>query len=184
MDTPLIDTAVLFAESEETHVCCSCCEGYCPMTDSSGDAEWPWMHRIEVAGVAYLTDRYVAVRAELCQPVPDSVEVRTIPTVQDPAAKGFDVPEAQPPATEARLTAPMWDRIYRAGLMAHGEPMAGNGLRVLHLYRDDQHVGWVMTAVEGAGIKRGDLALIRKVAGAAGITLRQAEKAVRAVVGG
>ena len=183
MDTPLIDTAILFAESEEAHVCCSCCEGYCPMSDRSDNVEWPWMHRIEVAGVAYLTDRYVAVRVDLCQPVPDSVEVRDIPTVQDPAAKGFTVPEA--PAlrlTGSRLTARLWDRLDRAGLTVHGEPSGDT--RVLHVYREDQHVGWVMTAIEGAGITYGELGLARKVASAAGITLRQAEKAIQAVTWG
>lgn len=181
MDTPLIDTAALFAESEEAHVCCSCCEGYCPMTDSPQDAEWPWMHRIEVAGVAYLTDRYVAVRADLCQPVPGTVEVRDIPTVQDPAAKGFTVPEAQPPATEARLTAPMWDRIDRAALTVHGEPV--DGKRVLNLYLGDQHVGWVMTANAGAGVKRGGLEMARRIAAEARTTLRIAEKAMGVALG-
>jgi hypothetical protein len=186
MNTPqpdLIDTRILFAESEEAHVCCSCCEGYCPMTEGGLEGDpWPFMHRIEVAGVAYLTDRYVAVRADLCQPVPDSVEVRVIPAQKDAASKGFIVPEAQPPATESRITAHMWDRVDRAGLRIYGEP--ADGLRVLHLYRENQHVGWVMTANEGSGITRHRLSEVRRVAQAAGITLRQAEKAVWAVIEG
>lgn len=181
MDTPLIDTSALFAESEEAHVCCSCCEGYCPMTDDSSGPEWPWMNRIEVAGVAYLTDLYVAVRADLCQPVPDSVQVRDMAAQKDAASKGFVVPEA--PAlrlTGSLITARMWDRLDRAGLSVRGEP--AQGTRVLHLYREDQHAGWVMTAAEGAGITYDELGLVRKVASAAGITLRQAEKAMQAVM--
>jgi len=181
MNTPLPDQPInpltLFADEPERHVCCSCCEGYCPMDDADTGPDWSWMYRVEVDGVAYLTDRYVAVRADLCQPMPESVQVQDLPA-QDGAEKGFIVPGTEPPLTESRITSWTWHRIARAGLTVHGDSL------VLHLHIGGVHAGWVMPATEGAGITRHQLGEVRRVARAAGITLRQAEKAVLAVIEG
>jgi hypothetical protein len=187
MNTPqtdLINTRTLFLGADDRHTCCSCCAGYCPRDDMAPAEtdEWPELFRVEVAGVAYLTDRYVAVRADLCGPVPEGVPVGPLKAQKDAVSKGYVVPEVQPPVTESRITALMWDRVDRATLTVHGE--SADGLRVLHLYLGDRHVGWVMTANEGSGITRHRLSEVRRVAQAAGITLRQAEKAVWAVIEG
>lgn len=183
MNTPLINPYTLFAEDPAQHVCCSCCEGYCPMAEGGMEGDpWPWMYRIEVAGVAYLTDRYVAVRVDVCQPMPEGVQIRDLAAQKNADEKGFIVPDGVPSTTTARVTARVLDRVYGAGLTICGEP--SDGLHVLHLYRDATHVGWVMTANGGSGITSDQLPVVRRVADAAGITLRQAEKALWAVMEG
>jgi len=179
MNTPLIDTNILFTGGDDTHACCSCCEGYCPRDEGDVSDEWLGMYRLDIDGVAYLTDRYVAVRADACQPVPAGVPVTPTPAQKDTKGKGFIVPETRPGVTSSQITAWMWDRIDRAGLSVRGDIVGG--LRVLHLYLGEGHVGWVMTATEGAGITLGELAAVRRVAAAAGISLHAADLAMRAV---
>lgn len=184
MDTPLIDTRRLFLGSDGGHTCCSCCAGYCPRVDMDpGETDdWPELFRVEVARVAYLTDRYVAVRADLCQPVPEGVPVRPLDAQATAEEHGFTVPKTMPEPTRERITAWTWDRIDIAGLTVRGD-RPGEVWRTIHLYRGDTHAGWAMPARDGAGVQFHELDKVRRIAKAADIDLLSAESAMRAALG-
>lgn len=186
MNTPqpdLIDTRTLFLGADDRHTCCSCCAGYCPRDDMSPAEtdEWPELFRVEVAGLAYLTDRYVAMRDDLCESVPEGVPVGPLRAQKDAITRaGFVVPKVMPEPTRERITAWTWDRIDRAGLTVRGDH--SGEVRTIHLYRGDMHVGWVMPAIDGAGIQFHELEKVRRVAVAAGIDLHSADRAMRAAL--
>lgn len=186
MNTPqtdLINTRLLFLGADR-HTCCSCCAGYCPRDDMDpAEADdWVELFRVEVAGVAYLTDRYVAVRADLCEPVPEGVPVGPLKAQKDAEANGFVVPKEMPEATRERITAWAWDRIDLAGLTVRGD-RPGEVWRTIHLYLGDTHAGWAMPARDGAGIQFHELDKVRRIAKAADIDLLSAERAMRAALG-
>ena len=183
MDTPLINTRLLFLGGTDRHTCCSCCAAYCPRVDMDpAEADdWVELFRVEVAGVAYLTDRYVAVRADLCEPVPEGVPVGPLKAQKDAKANGFVVPKEMPQATRERITAWTWDRIDLAGLTVRGDRVGKR--RAIHLYRGNTHAGWAMPAKDGFGIRLDQLELIRRIAVAADIDLHSAERAMRAALG-
>jgi hypothetical protein len=183
MDTPLINTRTLFLGSDDRHTCCSCCAGYCPRDDMdpAETDDWVELFLVEVAGVAYLTDRYVAVRADLCQPVPEGVPVGPLKAQKDAKANGFIVPKEMPDATRERITSWTWDRIDLAGLTVRGDRVGD--VRALHLYHGETHAGWAMPAKDGAGIQFHELEKVRRIAVAADIDLHSAERAMRAALG-
>lgn len=133
----------VFGYEDEGHVCCSCCEGYCPHEDGR-QAEGPEM--LVFVG-EYVSDRYVAVLREL-------VDVDEIPEgttrIDHPAVpKGWGVPDEEPSASTVKFAPSRVLRLLRLGLDVRE---GGTSKSPQHLYLDGKHVGYIMPAPRGSTI--------------------------------
>lgn len=156
-----IDARILLASpAEHEGDCCECCEGYCPKYESpGGKLEWDqFLFALHLDGVEYVTNRFVIVRAEALEGLPDGGEVQPFPG--DPGVLRDQlpaVPDERPAPSKSPMSVPMLDRFDRLGL-----DYCGTGEKVVHLYAGDQHIGWTTIATKGPN--RDDFRLIRAFA--------------------
>ena len=127
-------TAVqVFGDANAHHgSCCDCCIGYCPSSDLPKPAP-PALYRVG----RYLSDRYVAVLADLIDPEGIG-EPLAFPTPLE-----WTIPDAEP-ATATALFVPS----RAARLVALGLDIRGDG-KPAHLYLNGAHVGYLMPAERG-----------------------------------
>ena len=126
------------------HVCCSCCDGYCPREDWPDDVydKTVTLYRVSSGGVDWISDRYVCVRADLI----DLNDPRTghtdfpVTTAKDDWTRTADYTSAP---LGAIFQARYLDLLDKAGvtIRAVGE---GDQHSMHGLYRDDDHIGWIM----------------------------------------
>lgn len=130
---PFPDYAVFGNVQDEHRRCCQCCAGYC---HTGTEPAVPGMlYAFTVRSVDYVTDRYVAVRADL-------VTVRTAPTHVDVRKDVYLVPASKPPTSTARLVPERMHTLTAAGFDICGDDNAHNAIQ--DLYLGGEHVGWVM----------------------------------------
>lgn len=143
-DTKLVAPADLFHDyRQDKHECCSCCRGYCPEVDTEPK---PYdLYRLTVDGTEYLSDRYVAVRADhLSENTGKGVTVIT--STKDQTGPEWVIPDTRPgPSTE-------WftPSVIRGALTAGWTIHQGTGdapANPQHIYDGDQHVGFVMPVI-------------------------------------
>jgi hypothetical protein len=163
-----VDASILFLNHHEG-MCCDCCEGHCPMSDSN-DFDW-WDHLI-VFGDDHIGTSRLIVREDALTGLPPAPEKgRQAIAVGAERTAWAVVPESPPPLSARQQSPKLLDRIDRAGLTLH------DGDKIVHVYLGDRHVGWCMWASTG-GVVANDLPLIREVAATAGISIDQAATAV------
>ena len=126
----------VFGDDEAHHgACCSCCYGYCPMGDHTSE---PSADMLYVVG-EYLTDRFVAVRADLLA-VPDS-QPKMSPDISMP--KSWTIPDAEPEPSTLRFLPSRATRLTALGIDIR------QGDTAQHLYFKGDHIGYLMTASAG-----------------------------------
>lgn len=89
----------------------------------------------------YVTDRFVAVRADLVS------DASRLPASATPLSDSMIVPPAVPERSGARFRASVLERLGNEGISVHGDEAD----TVQHLYLRGEHVGWVAAAQEGRG---------------------------------
>lgn len=157
---PFPDHAVFGNVQDEHHRCCQCCDGYCHLSDTGTEPAVPGMlYAFTVRGVNYVSDRYVAVRADL-------VAVKLEPTlvgVEDdryPAA-----PPSKPPPSVAPLTPVQMHHATAAGFDICGADATHGSIQ--HVYLGDEHAGWIRAAADSGALHDftlADLTDLREVA--------------------
>ena len=173
----LIDPAIMFADEHEGD-CCSCCKGYCVLAEAPA----PWfktLRSLTVAGAECLTDGYALIRSDALGPLPEGTSVLPMPDVDPDWAT---IPDIAPKLSTHRQSPWMLDRLDRAGLACHDS----GDEKVVHLYHDGEHVGWVTHAREGRGVTVDELPTIRTLAQEIGVSVDRAARAlefIREVVG-
>ena len=156
----------VFGDTRAYHRCCGCCDGYCPLEDSEHRHYLPDgpLMRVNVQGVAYLTDRRLAVRADLIRlECGDPLA----PGIPDP---GWPIPDEQPPISTATLNPHYVHWLSGVGLTVHGDPPESPRERQ-HVYWGQQHAGWLMPTIPvedskwpGAGMRWADIDKVRALA--------------------
>lgn len=124
--------------------CDTCCEGYCPTDEMTGLETDPLLH-IEVDGTRYVSDRYVAILAELVdltKAAPDAFALfgdRVI--AQDsPGLANMVVPDSEPGPSSQPLGPEKVGNLTDAGI----DIREGGKGNPQHLYLAGRHVGWLM----------------------------------------
>lgn len=163
-----VDAAILYLNHHEG-LCCDCCEGYCPMSDSN-DFDW-WDHLVAFGNDHVGTARLLIREDALTGLPPAQEKGRQVVPVGTERTVWAVVPDSKPSPSTRQQTPILLDRIDRAGLTLH------DGDKIVHVYLGDRHVGWCMWASNG-GVVTEDLPLIREVATTAGISINQAATAV------
>ena len=184
MSAALIDPVALFGVDPHPEDCCACCDEFCVGAEgkllNGPRIEGP-IYRIRVRGVEYLTDKRVAVRADMVSPLP--ADKAPLVTIDVDVSTWPEVPAERPPASEALCRPKLMDRLDRAGLTRHGDTAGAAGL-----YLGDTHVGWAASLATGRTNggdpilwTSGDLPLIRGIANDLGISLDVAAAAIQMV---
>lgn len=150
--------------------CCDCCDGYCPDQEDRAD-RWSELYAVTVHGREYVTDRYIMVAREMLDGLPEDV-VNPLPGT--PKTDWAILPSERPEPSQRPQSAPLLDRLTRAGITVH------EGERAVNLYYGAAHVGWALWAKRD-GVAPADLPLVREVAREAGIDIRAAALAMHVV---
>ena len=124
----LIQAVGIFGDWRK-HACCDCCNGYCTAQDSTVELG---LYRLTFNGVAYLTDKHLAIREDLIGEA-GTVTDRPIPEV-------WTLPEEQPQPSTQLLRALFVHRLHDYGITVH----EGESGQRQHLYLNVGHVGWLM----------------------------------------
>lgn len=125
--------------------CCSCCEGYCPRLDMTPT---PGPEMLVKVGETYISDRYVAIRAELVDLTGDS-------TVMDvPMPKPWTVPDEKPRLSTAGFTTSRVMRLIDLGMTIHD---GGGDDKTQHVHYRGDHVGFIMPARKGVTLAEAQL---------------------------
>ena len=123
----------LFGNVNEPHVCCSCCDGYCPQWEAASEPTAPQLYTFVASdGVKYLTDRYIAIRADMIDAPSDE------PIDASRSAGAFHVPASKPGPSRAAFTPRLLRQVLAAGLTVHHSDDTAQPL-----YRGDEFVGWI-----------------------------------------
>lgn len=165
--TAIADPEVLFAYDTH-HTCCDCCEGYCPLESRETPAWVAPRVEIEIDGVEYVGTNRLLIRKDALPELHASFFEGIIRPSGD--ISWATVPATRPPLTERLQVAYMADILERSGLTAH------NGDEILHLYADENHVGWTKWARDGAGCRPQDLGIVRDLAQRIGMDIRTAHQ--------
>jgi hypothetical protein len=127
-DLALIPALSIFGDINDGHQCCECCDGYCPMTESDGGL--PLLYAFTMNGTEYVSDRYIAVRADILaergEPIARQVD------------KAWPLPDVEPGPSTAILTPSKVQRLTACGI----DIREGLGTQQ-ELYRNGVHVGWL-----------------------------------------
>ena len=149
----------VFGNAGDSHpVCCLCCAGYCSGLDTQAFNDAPaWnLWTFDVDGVEYVTNRHLAVRADLIEDTSDSWEPLRISS-----ATGWPVPDAKPGPSTATLGPVYMHLLDKAGFdICDG----GATSRKQHVYRGAEHVGWLMPTRGDNGVTLADLPALREIA--------------------
>lgn len=125
--------------------CCSCCEGYCPLEDYSPT---PGPEVLVKVGGTYISDRYVAIKAEHVYLTGDA-------TVMDaPMPLPWTVPGEKPQTSTARFTTSRVMRLVDLGMTIHD---GGGDDKSQHVYYQGEHVGFIMPARRGVTLAEAQL---------------------------
>ena len=145
-------TAVqVFGDVNAHHgTCCQCCDGYCPESDVKPAPAPPALYRVG----HYLSDKYVAIKADLIAPDGIDSDLYGAP-VEVPMPAAWTAPDAEPPAS-TDLFVPS----RAARLTALGIDIRGDG-KPSHLYLDGEHIGYLMPAERGRTLD--EIAAFRRV---------------------
>lgn len=121
--------------------CGTCCEDYCAADEMTGLETDPLVH-LEVNGTRYLSDRYVAVLAELVdltKAAPDAFSLFGDRIASD-GTKAMTIPETEPGPSTQPLNAERVGNLTDAGI----DIREGGKGNPQHLYLAGRHVGWLM----------------------------------------
>ena len=145
--------------------CCPCCTAYCSGVETGAFNDAPtWdLFSFTVDGIeyVYVTDRYLAVRADL-------IETDCGGPVEMPSgATGWPVPNAKPGPSTATLGAVYMHLLDKAGFDICDGGATG---RKQHVYRGAEHVGWLMPTSGDNGATLADLPALREIAAALPVT--------------
>lgn len=172
-----INALALFAEPAiHAGSCCECCEGYCVLSYLDEDeVHWDsFLLTLDVGGVEYVTNRYVVVRRDMLDGIPEEAGVRPFSGDVGALVEQLPpVPSERPTLSSALMSPLMLDRFDRAGL-----DYCGEGEKVVHLYAGDRHAGWTTVALSG-GISREQLPAIREFAERFGCSVTASHKALK-----
>lgn len=144
--TKLVAPADVFHDyRQDKHECCECCSGYCPEVDSKPE---PYdLFKLTATGIGYLSDRYVAIRADRLSDVAEDVTV--VASTKDQTGPEWDIPDIQPETSPERFNPSIIRGVITAGWTIH----RGNGATAKnpqHIYDGDLHVGFVMPVRESS----------------------------------
>ena len=155
----------VFGNAGDSHPeCCQCCAAYCPGIDTQAfnDAPTSNLWTFDVDGVEYVTNRHLAVRADLIEDTSDSWEPLRISS-----ATGWPVPDAKPGPSTATLGPVYMHLLDKAGFdICDGGATSGKQ----HIYRGAEHVGWLMPTRGDNGVTLADLPALREIAEALPVT--------------
>lgn len=136
---PTWDT--VFGETRHDGECCDCCAGYCPGVDV--DEPQQEMFWLTANGVEYYTDRYLAIRVDVfAKPIEGLSSIRPKPVK-------WPIPDTKPEPSKAVLNADYIGRFRKLGWDVcqgrdgHLDLNSGPQIRQ-HVYRGDEHIGWLM----------------------------------------
>lgn len=138
-ETPRLDWREIVEQEEPVVHLCNC--EHCDYVGEEEPGWWPSLTRMSVDGVDYVTDRYLAVRADLA-PIPESYEGEVMETVLRKrsgfmAAAVLDVvvpPSAATYMTTRALSLTGWTL----------SRLAGEEKALAVLSGDGEHIGWSM----------------------------------------
>lgn len=151
----------VFGNAIDSHPeCCPCCAAYCSGTEvqALNDAPASSLRTFDVGGVEYVTDKYLAVRADLIEATSGWKPLRTPISVID-----WSVPDAKPGPSTATLGPVYMHLLDKAGFdICDGGATSGKQ----HIYRGAEHVGWVMPTRGDNGVTLADLPALREIAAA------------------
>lgn len=155
----------VFGNASDSHPeCCPCCAAYCPgiETQAFNDAPACNLLMFDVDGVEYVTNRHLAVRADLIEATGDGWELGLTKSVTD-----WLIPDAKPGQSTATLGPVYMHLLDRAGFdICAGGATSGKQ----HVYRGAEHVGWLMPTRGDNGVTLADLPTLREIAEALPVT--------------
>ena len=155
----------VFGNARDSHPeCCPCCTAYCSGVETGAFNDAPaWdLFSFTVDGVEYVTNKHLAVRADLIEATSDSWEPLRMPSVT-----GWPVPATKPEPSTATLSPVDMHLLDEAGLdICDGGATSGKQ----HIYRGAEHVGWLMPTRGDNGVTIADLPALREIAEALPVT--------------
>lgn len=139
----------------------ACCMGCTVMFAQNSTTDR--LLNVDIDGIRYLTNRYLAIRADLVKATRKPYEETVTIDDKKRATGSFEVPPKMPPASTHHLNPMYMDLLDLAGFtICEGEV----GPREAQpLYLGDEHVGWLMpVAEEPYGVTLADLPELRRIA--------------------
>ena len=160
MTTDKIKDWQVFGNARDSHPeCCPCCAAYCSGVETRAFNNAPALDLFSftVDGVEYVTNKYLAVRADLIESTTsDGWELGLRISVAD-----WVIPDAKPGQSTATLGPVYMHLLNRAGFdICDG----GATSRKQHVYRGAEHVGWLMPTRGDNGVTLADLPALREIA--------------------
>lgn len=150
----------IFGNDRDAHqFCCDCCNGHCVRLFS--DAHLEPLYAFTRNDVRYVTDQYVAIRADLI----DSAHGMDVTAYA--AAVSWHIPDSRPGPSTATLGPVYMHLLDKAGFdICDGGATSGKQ----HVYRGAEHVGWLMPTRGDNGVTLTDLPELREIAEALPVT--------------
>lgn len=157
-DTATFKDWQIFGNDRDAHqFCCDCCNAHCLGVEARlfSDAHREPLYVFTHNDVRYVTDQYVAIRADLID------SAHGIDVTAYAAAISWRIPDSRPGLSTAYLGALYMHLLDEAGLdICEGESHA----KRQHIYRRDEHVGWLMPTRGDNGLTLTDLPALREIA--------------------
>lgn len=123
---------------------CDC--GYCDMGGEPEEKEWPALVKVTVNGADYVTDRMLALRADIA-PVPDGYEGAVIKGPRDTDWETTFGESAEGLVFRASVLQVIESQGWRLRLLVTGGEVQG-GRKVAVVDADDAHIGWAVSCRE------------------------------------
>lgn len=122
--------------------CCSCCNGYCPLTDTD---DKPGTALLVHVG-DYVLDHRIAIRHDLIDTSESDFMPAYVP-LPEHLPEHWSIPEQEPPESTATFTASIAARLLALDIDIRD---GSRGVKKeQHLYIDGEHIGWIMPALSG-----------------------------------
>lgn len=157
----------VFGNARDSHPeCCPCCAAYCSGLEAPAfnDAPALDLFSFTVYGVEYVTNKYLAVRADLIEATTSDGWERLGLTI---SGTDWPIPDAKPGQSTATLGPVYMHLLDRAGFdICAGGATSGKQ----HVYRGADHVGWLMHTRGDNGVTLADLPALREIAVALPVT--------------
>ena len=160
-DTATFKDWDIFGNARDSHPeCCPCCAAYCSGFETRAFNNAPaWdLWTFDVDGVEYVTNKHLAVRADLIEATTnDGWERLGMPS----SVTDWPVPDAKPGPSTATLGSVYMHLLDKAGFdICDGGATSGKQ----HVYRGAEHVGWLMPTRGDNGVTLADLPALREIA--------------------
>lgn len=154
----------VFGNARDSHPeCCHCCAAYCSGVETGAFNNAPaWdLFSFTVDGVEYVTNKYLAIRADLIETDIGGEPIRM------PSVTGWPVPATKPGPSTATLGPVYMHLLDEAGFdICDGGTTGGKQ----PVYRGAEHVGWLMPTRGDNGVTPADLPALREIAEALPVT--------------